>query len=147
MLLNIHPLLVPDLLFALAQMGHGDEIVIADANFPATTVARRLIRVDGAGTLAVLEAIGTVFPLDTFVESPAVCMKSVATPDEWPAMATALKATVNKHFTGEFKVTLLERAAFYERARGAFAVVATGEQRSYGNIILTKGVTSGAKPE
>jgi L-fucose mutarotase len=140
MLKGIDPLLSPDLLHALAAMGHGDELAIVDANFPAAATARRLIRVDGAGAPAVLSAVLTLLPLDTFTETPAAVMAVVGDPGTVPPPVRDFQAIINRAAGNPVRLETLERNAFYERARGAFAVVATGERRFYGNILVTKGV-------
>lgn len=139
MLRGIHPLLGPDLLHALRTMGHGDEIVIADANFPASTLGRRVIRADGIGAEPLLEAILTHMPLDTFAPAAAYRMAMVETPEEVPPICLSFQAIIDR-LAGPFVVAPLERFAFYERARQAAYVVATGELSLYANLILTKGV-------
>ena len=140
MLQGIHPLLSPDLLHALSSMGHGDEIVVADANFPAATNATRLVRADGIPAVELVEAILTVLPLDTFVEHPVICMASVDNPDVVPEAVVDFKTALSNIGITDAKMKLEERHAFYERARRSFVVVATGETRPYGNISLKKGV-------
>lgn len=140
MLKGIDPLLGPDLLHALAAMGHGDEIAIVDANFPAASTARRLVRVDGAGAPAVLSAVLSLLPLDTFTEAPAAVMAVVGDPHAVPPTVRDFQAILDAVAGKPLRLAMLERGDFYTRARSAFAVVATGEQRFYGNIIVTKGV-------
>jgi L-fucose mutarotase len=138
MLKGIDPLLGPELLAILRAMGHGDEIVLADANFPSAALAQRLVRADGIDALRMLEAILTVMPLDDFA-SAAFRMAVVGKPKEVPAIAHEFQKLLRKE--GEKRpIEALERNAFYERARRAFAIVATGETRLYGNLILKKGV-------
>ncbi|MEP9372119.1 RbsD/FucU domain-containing protein [Mesorhizobium sp. KR1-2] len=141
MLRGVHPLLGPDLLHALRTMGHGDEIVIADANFPASTLGRPVIRADGIGAEALVEAILTHMPLDTFAPAAAYRMAMVETPEEVPPICLSFEEIIDR-LAGPFVVAPLERFAFYERARKAAYVVATGELKLYGNLILTKGVLS-----
>ncbi len=121
-------------------MGHGDEIVIADGNFPAASHAQRLVRCDGHGATPVLDAILQLFPLDTFVKQPVALMAVVPgdnySPDIWPVYKKILQGR-DRNFT-EFET--MERYAFYERARKAYAIVATGESALYANLILKKGV-------
>jgi L-fucose mutarotase len=140
MLKRIPAILSPDLLYMIAQMGHGDELVLADANFPSTAIARRLVRADGHGVPAILEAILQLFPLDSFVEAPAAVMQRVDKPSEsapvWNEFQRLLDSAEAKHI----KIERVERFAFYERAKTAFGVVATGETALYGNLILKKGV-------
>ncbi len=139
MLIGLDPLLTPDLLFALASMGHGDEIALVDANFPAAAFARRLIRLDGIGGSAALGAVLSVLPLDNFVERPASTMQVVDEPDALPP-AVADYLDVLAAYGSTMPVDPLERFEFYERAQNAFAIVITGERRPYGNILLRKGV-------
>jgi L-fucose mutarotase len=140
MLKGLDPLLSPDLLHSLRAMGHGDEIVVADANFPSASIARRLVRLDGVSAVAAADAILSVMPLDDFAPDAAWRMEVVGDPDaEQPIFAEFRRAIAARE--GErFRLTALERFAFYERARAAFAIVATGEGRLYGNLILKKGV-------
>lgn len=138
MLKGIDPLLGPDLLAILRAMGHGDEIVVADANFPSTGVARKLVRADGIDAVRMTRAILSVLPLDDFA-SAAFRMAVVGKPKEVPPIAHEFQKLLRA--VGEKRaIEALERNAFYERARGAFAVVATGETRLYGNLIMKKGV-------
>ena len=140
MLKGIDPIISPELLFTIAQMGHGDELVLADANFPAVTMGRRVIRCDGHGVPEVLEALLHLFPLDTFVESPAAVMERVDKPQEaapvWTQFQKHLDGAEGRHIPLE----RVKRFDFYERAKAAFAVVATGEKALYGNLIIKKGV-------
>jgi L-fucose mutarotase len=140
MLIGIDPLLGPELLMILRAMGHGDEIAIVDANHPATANAKRLVRLDGADASQALRAVLSVLPLDSFVDSPASCMQVVGKPDEIPP-AVADFQTIIDGLAG-FPITIgrIERFSFYDRTRGCFAMVATGDRRLYANIILTKGV-------
>ena len=140
MLKGIDPLLGADLLHALAAMGHGDEIAIVDANFPAASTAKRLIRLDGVGASAILSAMLTLLPLDTFTETPAAVMAVVGDPGAVPPPVREFQAILDRVAGKSVRLATLDRSAFYERARTAFAVVATGERRFYGNILVTKGV-------
>ena len=140
MLRGLNPLLTPELLMILRAMGHGDEIAIVDANYPALRDARRLARLDGADASQALEAILTVLPLDSFVDSPAHCMQVVGKPDEIPPAVADFQTIVDRLAGFPDKIAMLERFAFYDRAKQCFAIVATSERRLYGNIILTKGV-------
>jgi L-fucose mutarotase len=140
MLKNISSVLSPELLKVLMEMGHGDEIVIADGNFPAASIAQRLIRADGHGVPPILEAVLKLFPLDIYVKKPVALMQlvpgdTVKTPI-WEEYRRIIKASGEKFDDFEN----VERFAFYERARKAYAVVATGESALYANIILKKGV-------
>lgn len=139
MLKGIDPILGPDLLHAIRAMGHGDEICIADANFPATANAKRLIRLDGIEATRVADAILSLMPLDTFVDNAAFVMQVVGKPKESPPVYGLFQQAIDRHNKG-FKISRIERMKFYERARTCFAVVATGDTRAYANLILTKGV-------
>ena len=122
-------------------MGHGDEIAIVDANFPAESTAERCIRLDGISATDLLEAIVKVLPLDTFVDSPAHSMAVVGDDaSALPELVTEFQKILDTHADIQTTITPLERFEFYDRARQAFAIVQTGEGRLYGNIILTKGV-------
>jgi L-fucose mutarotase len=140
MLKQLDPLLGPDLLHALAAMGHGDEIAIVDANFPAAALARRLVRLDGADAVRTLTAVLSLLPLDDFVEAPLTTMAVVGEPGATPEIVRLFTALAQRAEGRAVGALALEREAFYERARGAFAVVQTGETRLYGNVLLRKGV-------
>lgn len=138
MLKGLHPLLYPPLLGVLAEMGHGDELALVDANFPAVTNARRLVHAPGLQAPSVLEAVLTLLPLDDFVEHPAAIMAS-GEPGR-PPIAATFQSLLDAAEGRAVPIEELERFAFYGRAAGAFAIVATGERRLYGNILLRKGV-------
>ncbi|HEX8667551.1 MAG TPA: RbsD/FucU domain-containing protein [Allosphingosinicella sp.] len=139
MLKGIDPILGPELLAALRAMGHGDDIAIVDANFPAAANARRLMRVDGVDAVRVTAAVAALMPLDDFVPAAAWRMAVVDAPDEVPPVTALFEEALRANgYSGPIEA--VERHAFYERARGAFAVVATGEARLYGNLLLRKGV-------
>jgi L-fucose mutarotase len=142
MLKHIPPLLTPDALHALASMGHGDDMAIVDANFPAAHVARksgaRLVTLAGATTPQALAAVLRLLPLDDFVPDAAWTMQVVGDPDAVPAPVAEFATVL--HQAGERPAASLERFAFYERAQAAFVILQTGEQRKYGNILLRKGV-------
>ena len=139
MLKGIDPVLGPELLAMLRAMGHGDEIVVADANFPAEANAERLVRLDGLDAVRVTAAIASVLPLDDSVPCAAFRMQVVDAPAEVPAIIVAFAKTLAAEgYAGDIEP--IERHAFYERARLAFGIVATGETRLYGNLILKKGV-------
>lgn len=140
MLKNIDPVLGPELLKILRAMGHGDEIVIVDANHPAETNAQRLVRMEGVTATRVLEAVVSVLPLDSYVDCPVHTMQVVGASNEAPDIVREFRHIVTAGSGAEIKFGALERFDFYARVRAAFAVVATGEQRLYGNIILKKGV-------
>jgi L-fucose mutarotase len=139
MLKGIPSILSPDLLKVLMEMGHGDELVIADGNFPAASVAQRLVRGDGIKIPVLLEAILKLFPLDKYVPKPVALMALVPgetyQPEIWETYRAICKK--QKQFV-EFD--FVERFAFYERAKKAYAVIATSETALYANIILKKGV-------
>ena len=139
MLKGINPILSPELLKVLCEMGHGDEIVIADANFPGVTYAQRLIRADGHGGRDILDAVLSLFPLDKTAEKNAFLMavseENVPNPPIWQEYESIME----KYEADNVKVEQLERYAFYERAKNAFAVVQTGEKALYANIIVKKG--------
>ena len=138
MLKNISPILSPELLKILMEMGHGDEIVIGDGNFPAASIAQRLVRLDGHGVNEILDAILKLMPLDTYVDAPVGLMDNGGDGERPPIWADYEKTV--KANEGDKKFELIERFAFYERAKKAYAVVATGETAIYANIILKKGV-------
>ena len=140
MLRNIPPVLSPDLLWTLRAMGHGDEIALTDANFPATALGERCHRLDGLSATTVLQAILSVLPLDSFVPDPALVMQVVDDPDAVPPVVAEFQAIITATADHQAQVATLERFAFYDRAKSAFAIVQTGETRLYGNIILKKGV-------
>ncbi len=140
MLKNIPALLTPDLLHALAAMGHGDEIAIVDANFPATAIAQRLVSLPGSGTPAAARAILSLLPLDDFVPEPGWTMEVVGDASASLPVIDDMRAVVADH--DRRALATLERHAFYQRAKAAFVVVQTGELRKYGNILLKKGVIS-----
>jgi L-fucose mutarotase len=139
MLKGIHPLLGPDLLHVLRSMGHGDDIVIADANFPVTFLGPRVVRADGVDAVAMAEAILTHMPLDTFVPEAAWRMEVVGDPGAVPEVCATFQEVVHRH-AGDFTIQPVERFAFYEMARKAACIVATTEARLYGNLILKMGV-------
>ena len=142
MLKGIPTILAPELLKILMEMGHGDELVVADGNFPGASHAQRLVRCDGNGVPPVLDAILQLFPLDTYVKHPAALM-AVVTGDKYkPEIWPTYKKIVQKHEPHFSDFEMMDRFAFYDRARKAYAIVATGETARYANIILKKGVIS-----
>ena len=140
MLKGLRPILSHKLLQVLRSMGHGDEIVVVDANFPADSMAQRLVRLDGLPVTAVTDAILSVMPLDDFVPEAAWRMEVVGDPTAEQPIFAEFRELLARHEGNGFKLAALERFAFYERAQEAYAIVATGETRLYGNIILKKGV-------
>ncbi len=139
MLKNIPSIISPELLKILHEMGHGDEIVIGDGNFPAASNAKRLVRCDGHGVPELLDAILQLLPLDTYVESPVMLMQVTPGDNVDPVIWKDYKNIVDAH-QENVKFSEIERFAFYDRAREAYAIVATGESALYANIILKKGV-------
>lgn len=142
MLRDIDPILSPDLLHVLRAMGHGDEIVIADANFPGESLGPRCVRADGLAATDMLRAILSVMPLDNFVPDPAHSMEVVGDPDAVPEVVAAFQQIVDTVADNPAAIVPLERFTFYDRAKSAFAIVQTGERRVYGNLILKKGVVA-----
>lgn len=147
MLKSIDPLLNADVLHALRAMGHGDELVLCDTNFPADSVARatvlgRLLRIDNVTAAQAARAVLSVLPLDTFVDRPAARMEIVGKPDEIPDVQREVQAAIDAAEGRSWPMASVERFAFYERARTAYAVIATGERRFYGCFIFKKGVIS-----
>ena len=140
MLFNIDPILSPELLFSLRAMGHGDEIALVDANYPAESSKTKCIRADGSDCSEILKAVLSVMPLDTFVADPALCMQVVENKNTIPDAVKEFQAIINDVAISPVEIQSLERFVFYERAAQAYAVVQTGERRLYGNIILKKGV-------
>lgn len=140
MLKNIPKILSPELLKILMEMGHGDEIVIADGNFPAEAIGQRVVRCDGHGVPELLDGIMRLFPLDTYTDKPVMLMEVVPGDPVVPTIWDEYKKIINKYEPENCKIEMIERFAFYERAKTAYAVVATGEEAIYANIILKKGV-------
>lgn len=139
MLKGIPPILGPELLHILRAMGHGDEIAIVDANYPAEGAGPPVIRLDGLSATDVLDAVLTLMPLDTFVDEQAFAMEVVGDPDKREQTHKDFDKLIKKH-EPDMQLALLERFAYYERVKGAFAIVQTGERRLYGNILLKKGI-------
>jgi len=146
MLKGIHPLLTADLLHALAGMGHGDEVAIVDANFPAARLGRRVVALAGASSPDALAAVLSVFPLDADTVPAALTMQVTGEPDALPEAVAAFAAVFSACGLADWEIGALPRHAFYERARGACALVCTGELRPYGNILLVKGVVNHYQP-
>lgn len=137
MLIGIHALLTPDMLHALASMGHGDTIALVDANYPATR-GKRTLELPGANVVAALRAVLSLLPLDTFIPHPAQAMQMVGEPDTVPPVIAEMNDVLAAG--GHKPAFMAERFAFYAAATDAYAIVRTGERRFYGNIILSKGV-------
>ncbi|HVN79522.1 MAG TPA: RbsD/FucU domain-containing protein [Terriglobia bacterium] len=140
MLKGLDPLLSPDLLFVLAAMGHGDELAIVDANFPALSNARRLIRLDGASAPRALQAVLSLMPLDDFVDAPMAVMEVVGDPTAIPGPVKEFQVVADNAEGRAVARKAIDRFAFYDRAKTAFAIVATGETRLYGCVLIKKGV-------
>ena len=145
MLKGLDPLLDAELLYLLAAMGHGDDLALVDRNFPADSVARatvtgQLVRQDGVDTTAMARAILSLFPLDSFVEAPIRRMEVVGEPGTLLDVHQDMQRVANQAEGREVTMASLERFAFYQAAKGAYAVVATAEARPYGCFILKKGV-------
>lgn len=144
MLKGISPLLGPELLATLCRMGHGDEIVLADAHFPGESLGPDVVRADGLRIAALLDAILPLFELDSYADTPLVMMAAVPGDVLDPAVERSYRAVVDRHAPGTPAIARLERFAFYDRACMAFAVVMTGDTAKYGNLLLKKGVTPSA---
>jgi L-fucose mutarotase len=140
MLKGISPVITPDLLKVLAEMGHGDELVLADAHFPGHTFGRRVLRADGLRIPQLLDGIVPLFELDSYAP-PLIMMAAVEGDNLDPSVEAGYLAAIKRHVPVPPAVTRIDRFAFYDRAKLAYAVVMTGELAKYGNIILKKGVT------
>lgn len=140
MLYGIDPNLGPELLGILREMGHGDEIAIVDANFPAASHARKLVRMDGTSATSTLRAVVSLLPLDTFVDCPVCTMQVVDDPQAVPDVVSEFRKIVDRAADERVGMEKLERFEFYRRVAGAFAVVVSGERRLYGNVLLRKGI-------
>jgi len=145
MLKSINPLLNADVLYALRAMGHGDDLVICDTNFPADAVAREtvlgeLLRIDNVSAAEAARAILSVLPLDSFVDQPALRMEIVGSPDQLPDVQNEVQAEIDAAEGRSWPMGSVERFEFYERAKNAYCVIQTGERRFYGCFILKKGV-------
>ncbi|MHC4474015.1 MAG: L-fucose mutarotase [Planctomycetota bacterium] len=141
MLKGISPLLGPELLGVLTRMGHGDEIVLADAHFPGEKYNDHVLRADGVRIADLLDAILPLFALDDYVDSPLIMMGAEPRDTLDPKVEQSYRVPVDKHAPGTPPIARIGRFDFYERTKDAFAVVMTGETAKYGNIILKKGVT------
>ncbi len=145
MLKNIDPLLNADVLYALRAMGHGDRVVLCDTNFPADSVARqtvlgRLLRIEAATADCAARAILSVMPLDSFVEDAAARMEIVGRPHEVPPVQQEVQQEIDRAEGKPWPMVPIERMAFYEQAKKAYCVIASGERRFYGCFIFAKGV-------
>lgn len=145
MLKNIDPLLNADVLYALRAMGHGDTVVLCDTNFPADSIARqtrlgKLLRIDGVTTAQATRAILSAMPLDSFVDDAAARMEIVGKPKEIPPVQQEVQAEIDRAEGKSWPMVSIERMKFYEHAKKAYCVIASGERRFYGCFIFTKGV-------
>jgi len=142
MLKGIPARISPELMYALMKMGHGDELVLADGNFPADSIARRIVRADGLDVPEVLEAILQFFPLDAYADAAAFVMQPVAGDPPQPPIWRTFKQLLDAAEGQSVELRPVERFAFYEQAKQAYAVVATSETALYANLILKKGVVT-----
>ncbi|MCM3131795.1 fucose isomerase [Paenibacillus polysaccharolyticus] len=140
MLKNIPAILPPELLKLMSEMGHGDELVLTDANFPAASHAERIVRCDGMGTVQLLEAILQLLPLDTYVERPAAVMQVVKGDPVIPIIWEEYRRLIEEYEDMRDALEYEDRFDFYDRATKAYVIVATGERAQYANLILKKGV-------
>jgi len=145
MLKGLNPLLNADVLYALRAMGHGDDLIISDTNFPSDSVARqtrlgRLLRIDNSTAAEAVEAVLSVMPLDSFVEDSAARMEIVGAPDEVPPVQREVQQKIDAAEGRSWPMISIERFAFYERAKQAYCVIQTGERRFYGCFAFRKGV-------
>ncbi len=141
MLVGISPLMSPDLLATLYRMGHGDEIVLADAHFPGERLNSNIIRADGLPIADLLDAVLPLFVLDSYVPDPVIMMAAVKGDTLDPKVEKAYRQAIDRSWPETPPITRIDRFEFYDRARSAFCIVMTGETAKYGNIILKKGVT------
>jgi L-fucose mutarotase len=141
MLKGISPLFSPELLATIYKMGHGDEIVLADAHFPGHSTNPTVLRADGLEIQALLTAILPLFALDSYVDDPVVMMACVPGDEPDPEVESGYRRVIDQHAPGTPAIRFIDRFEFYERSRGAFAVVMTGDTRKYANLLLKKGVT------
>lgn len=145
MLKSIDPALNADVLYALRAMGHGDDVIICDTNFPADSVARqtvlgKLLRIDNVTAARAARAVLSVMPLDSFVEHPALRMEIVGKPKEVPDVQAEVQAEIDRAEGRSWPMGSIERFAFYDLARKAYCVIVTGERRFYGCFAFKKGV-------
>ena len=141
MLKGISPLISPQLLEVMARMGYGDELVLADAHFPGESLGKRVIRADGLRVADLLEAILPLFELDSYIPHPVIMMEPVAGDQSDPKVEASYRKSIVVTYPGLPPIKRIDRYAFYDRTKNAFAIVMTGETAKYGNIILIKGVT------
>ena len=143
MLKGISKVISPDLLAVLARMGHGDEIILADAHFPGHSIGPQVLRADGLTVAQLIDGILPLFELDSYA-TPLTMMAVVEGDTLDPEVEADYRAVIRKHVAGEPKLERIDRFAFYDRAKNAFAIVITSELRKYGNLILKMGVTPAA---
>ncbi|EEX50712.1 L-fucose mutarotase [Pasteurella multocida] len=141
MLKGIHPAISPNLLKILAEMGHGDELVLSDAHFPAHQLHQKVLRADGLGVDTLLTAISPLFEFDAYVDAPLIMMQAVEGDSLDPNVEARYLQAIKSSVGSVPNLTRIDRFAFYDRAKQAYAVVVTGETAKYGNIIIKKGVT------
>ena len=141
MLKGISPLISPELLKVLSEMGHGDEIVLADAHFPANSFNSNVLRLDGVQIPALLSGILPLFELDSYTTSPLVMMAAVEGDTLDPKVEESYLKSIRAVYPNVPEIERIDRFAFYERVKDSFAIVVTGELAKYGNILLKKGVT------
>ena len=142
MLIGIDPVLTPDLLHHLRAMGHGDELAIVDANFPAQSCTNRIERLAGVSATAALKAILSIMPLDSYLDAPARTMQVVGDPESVPEIVAEFQRIINRTADNPAPVKSVERHAFYREARKTYCIIQTTECRLYGNIILSKGIVT-----
>ena len=147
MLYGISPLISPHLMTVLMEMGHGDEIVFADAHFPGVSHARRLVRADGLAIPQLLKAVLPLFPLDRYVQQPVALMRLAAPDTVSPPIWEEYQSLLRTYQGESSEIMYLDRETFYQRSCSAFAIVVTGEMSTYGNILLKKGVVEGLTAE
>jgi L-fucose mutarotase len=145
MLKSIDPILNADVLYALRSMGHGDDLIICDTNFPADSIARqtalgRLLRIDNVTAARAARAILSVLPLDSFVENPVLRMEIVGSPGEVPPVQAEVQTEIDAAEDRPLPMGSIERFAFYELAKKSYCVIQTGERRFYGCFVFKKGV-------
>ena len=139
MLIGVSPIISPELLKMLCEMGHGDELVLADSNFPAVSIARRLVRADGITIADLLSGIAPIFPFDKY-DQPLFMMQIVPGDTLDPEVESDYMRVIRKYHPQVVAPKRIERHAFYERSRSAYGVLMSGETRIYGNLIIKKGV-------
>lgn len=141
MLKGIHPAISPELLKILAEMGHGDELVLSDAHFPAHQLHSRVVRADGIDVATLLNGISRLFEFDQYVDAPLIMMQAVSGDTLDPSVEARYLAAIQSAVGTVPNLTRIERFAFYDRAKTAYAIVISSELAKYGNIIIKKGVT------